>query len=183
MDIIREIDFMVLDYIREHLRSGFLDNIMPVITAFGNMGMFWVLVALIISAKSKYRRCSMTMMIGMIAGVLIGNFVVKNIIRRDRPCWINEIGNMLIEIPQDYSFPSGHTMSSFIAATILCYYDKKFAVPSFSVAILIAFSRMYLYVHFPTDIIGGALLGIGIAAMTVTMTNKYVFDRKSSVQQ
>lgn len=183
MDIIREIDFMVLDYIREHLRSGFLDNIMPVITAFGNMGMFWVVVALIISAKAKYRRCSITMMIGMIIGVVLGNFVVKNIIRRNRPCWINEVGGMLIEIPQDFSFPSGHTMSSFIAATILTYYDKKFAVPSFSVAILIAFSRMYLYVHFPTDILGGALLGVGIAFMTISLTNKYIFDRKKSLQQ
>ncbi|MDE5569918.1 MAG: phosphatase PAP2 family protein [Ruminococcus sp.] len=183
MDIIREIDFMVLEYIREHLRNGFLDNIMPVVTAFGNMGMFWVVVALIISAKRKYRKCSITMMIGMIMGVILGNFVVKNIVRRDRPCWINEIGDMLIANPQDFSFPSGHTMSSFIAATILFYYDKRLGVPSFGVALLIAFSRMYLYVHFPTDIIGGALLGVGIAIMTVSLTNRYIFDRKQTVQQ
>lgn len=183
MDIIREIDFMVLDYIREHLRNGFLDNIMPIVTSFGNMGMIWVVVALIISAKAKYRKCSITMMLGMIAGVILGNFVVKNIVRRERPCWINEIGDMLIANPQDFSFPSGHTMSSFIAATILCYYDKRLGIPSFSVAILIAFSRMYLYVHFPTDIIGGALLGVGIAIMTISLTNKYIFDRKKSVRQ
>ncbi len=183
MDIIREIDFMVLEYIREHLRNGFLDNIMPVVTAFGNMGMFWVVVALIISAKRKYRKCSITMMIGMIMGVILGNFVVKNIVRRDRPCWINEIGDMLIANPQDFSFPSGHTMSSFIAATILFYYDKRLGVPSFGVALLIAFSRMYLYVHFPTDIIGGAMLGVGIAIMTVSLTNRYIFDRKQIVQQ
>lgn len=183
MDIIREIDFMVLEYIREHLRNGFLDNIMPVVTAFGNMGMFWVVVALIISAKRKYRKCSITMMIGMILGVILGNFVVKNIVRRDRPCWINEIGDMLIANPQDFSFPSGHTMSSFIAATILFYYDKRLGVPSFGVALLIAFSRMYLYVHFPTDIIGGAMLGVGIAIMTVSLTNRYIFDRKKAVQQ
>lgn len=183
MDIIREIDFMVLEYIREHLRNGFLDNIMPVVTAFGNMGMFWVVVALIISAKRKYRKCSITMMIGMILGVILGNFVVKNIVRRDRPCWINEIGDMLIANPQDFSFPSGHTMSSFIAATILFYYDKRLGVPSFGVALLIAFSRMYLYVHFPTDIIGGAMLGVGIAIMTVSLTNRYIFDRTKTVQQ
>ena len=183
MDIIREIDFMVLEYIREHLRNGFLDNIMPVVTAFGNMGMFWVVVALIISAKRKYRKCSITMMIGMILGVILGNFVVKNIVRRDRPCWINEISDMLIANPQDFSFPSGHTMSSFIAATILFYYDKRLGVPSFGVALLIAFSRMYLYVHFPTDIIGGAMLGVGIAIMTVSLTNRYIFDRTKTVQQ
>ncbi|MCM1133311.1 MAG: phosphatase PAP2 family protein [Ruminococcus flavefaciens] len=182
MDVIREIDFLVLDYIREHMRSGFLDNIMPVITAFGNLGIFWVAVALIISAKAKYRKCSITMMIGMILGVVIGNFAVKNIIRRDRPCWINEIGNMLIDNPQDFSFPSGHTMSSFIAATILCYYDKKLGIPSFGIAILIAFSRLYLYVHFPTDIIGGALLGVGIAVMTISATNRYIFSKTTPAQ-
>ena len=180
MEIIREIDFIILDYIREHLRNGFFDNVMPIITTFGNLGIFWVVVALIISAKKKYRRCSVTMMIGMIIGVVLGNFIVKNIVRRERPCWINEIGDMLIAIPQDYSFPSGHTLSSFISATILTYYDKRFAVPSFSVAILIAFSRMYLYVHFPTDIMGGAVLGVGIAIMTISLSNKYIFDKNKN---
>ncbi|MDE6519127.1 MAG: phosphatase PAP2 family protein [Ruminococcus sp.] len=180
MDIIREIDFMVLDYVREHLRNGFLDNIMPIVTMCGDMGIFWVAVALIISAKKKYKQCSITMLIGMIVGVLIGNFVVKNIVQRDRPCWIIDIENMLIANPKDFSFPSGHTMSSFIASTILFYYDKKLGIPSFAVALLIAFSRLYLYVHFPTDIIGGALLGVAIAVMTISTTNKYIFKKEKT---
>ncbi|MDE5854201.1 MAG: phosphatase PAP2 family protein, partial [Ruminococcus sp.] len=73
MNIIQELDFMVLNYIREHLRNGFLDNIMPLITILGNMGIFWVVVALIISAKAKYRKCSITMLVGMVIGVIIGN--------------------------------------------------------------------------------------------------------------
>lgn len=183
MNIIQELDFMVLNYIRENLRSGFLDNIMPLVTMLGNMGIFWVAVALIISAKAKYRRCSITMLIGMVAGVVIGNLIIKNIIQRDRPCWINEIENMLIANPQDFSFPSGHTMSSFIAATILVHYDKRLGIPSFGVAILIAFSRLYLYVHFPSDIVGGALLGIAIAGMTISATDKYIFNRRKQAQQ
>ncbi len=177
MNIIHELDFMVLNYIREHLRNGFLDNIMPIVTMLGNMGIFWVAVALIISAKAKYRRCSITMLIGMIMGVIIGNLIIKNIIQRDRPCWINEIENMLIANPQDFSFPSGHTMSSFIASTILFHYDKRLGIPSFGIAMLIAFSRLYLYVHFPSDIIGGALLGIVIACMTISATDRYIFNR------
>ncbi|MDE7104513.1 MAG: phosphatase PAP2 family protein [Ruminococcus sp.] len=183
MNIIQELDFMVLNYIREHLRNGFLDNIMPLITILGNMGIFWVVVALIISAKAKYRKCSITMLVGMVIGVIIGNVIIKNIIQRDRPCWINEIEDMLISNPQDFSFPSGHTMSSFIAATILFHYDKRLGIPSFGVAILIAFSRLYLYVHFPSDIIGGALLGIVIAGMTISITDKYISDRQKQLQR
>lgn len=175
MDTIREIDFMVLDYIREHLQNGFLDRLMPIVTAFGDMGILWVAVAVVISAKSKYRKCSLTMLIGMILGVVIGNFALKNIIRRERPCWIVDLTSMLIENPDDFSFPSGHTMSSFIASTILMHYDKRLGIPAVGVSLLIAFSRMYLYVHFPTDVIGGALIGIGIAIMTISLTNKYVF--------
>ncbi len=174
----QEFELEILDFIREHIKNGFLDTVMPIVTMCGNLGIFWVAVALVISAKAKYRRCSITMLIGLIAGVLIGNLIVKNAVRRDRPCWIIEIQNMLIENPQDFSFPSGHTLSSFCAASILFYYDKRLGVPAFGAAVLIAFSRMYLYVHFPTDILGGALLGILIASLTVKVTNKYIFKCK-----
>jgi len=181
--ILQEFELEVLDFIREHMRNGFLDTVMPVVTMCGDLGIFWVAVALVISAKAKYRRCSITMLIGLIAGVLIGNLIVKNAVRRDRPCWIIEIQNMLIENPQDFSFPSGHTLSSFCAASILFYYDKRLGVPAFGVAVLIAFSRMYLYVHFPTDIVGGALLGILIACLTVKVTNKYIFKSKPPAEK
>ncbi len=174
----QEFELEILDFIREHIKNGFLDTVMPIVTMCGNLGIFWVAVALVISAKAKYRRCSITMLIGLIAGVLIGNLIVKNAVRRDRPCWIIEIQNMLIENPQDFSFPSGHTLSSFCAASILFYYDKRLGVPAFGAAVLIAFSRMYLYVHFPTDILGGALMGILIACLTVKVTNKYIFKSK-----
>ncbi len=174
----QEFELEVLDFIKDHIKNGFLDTVMPIITMCGNLGIFWVAVALIISAKAKYRRCSITMLIGLIAGVLIGNLFIKNAVRRDRPCWIIELQNMLIDNPQDFSFPSGHTLSSFCAAAILFYYDKRLGIPSFGIAALIAFSRMYLYVHFPTDIVGGALLGIVIACLTIKITDKYIFKSK-----
>ena len=174
----QEFELEVPDFIKDHIKNGFLDTVMPIITMCGNLGIFWVAVALIISAKAKYRRCSITMLIGLIAGVLIGNLFIKNAVRRDRPCWIIELQNMLIDNPQDFSFPSGHTLSSFCAAAILFYYDKRLGIPSFGIAALIAFSRMYLYVHFPTDIVGGALLGIVIACLTIKITDKYIFKSK-----
>lgn len=171
----QEFEIEILDYIQGNLKNGFLDTVMPFVTMCGNMGIFWVAIALIISAKAKYRRCSITMLIGLIVGVIIGNLIIKNAVQRDRPCWIVDVSDMLISNPQDFSFPSGHTLSSFCAASILFYYDKRLGVPSFAAAILIAFSRMYLYVHFPSDILGGAMLGVITAGITVKATNKYVF--------
>ncbi len=174
----QEIEFEILDFIRNNLRNGFLDAVMPAVTMCGNLGIFWVAVALVISAKAKYRKCSITMLIGLIIGVLIGNLLIKNAVQRDRPCWIVEIQDMLIANPQDFSFPSGHTLSSFCAASILCHYDKRLGIPSLGVAALIAFSRLYLYVHFPTDIVGGAVLGVMVACLSVNITEKYVFKQK-----
>lgn len=174
----QEFELEILDFVREHIRNGFLDTVMPIVTMCGNLGIFWVAMALVISAKAKYRRCSITMLIGLLLGVLIGNLAVKNMIQRDRPCWVNEIQDMLISNPQDFSFPSGHTLSSFCAATILCYYDKRLGIPSFGVALLIAFSRLYLYVHFPTDIVGGAIIGVLVACLTISGTNKFLFKEQ-----
>lgn len=81
----QEFEFEVLDFIRNNLKNGFLDTVMPMVTMCGNMGIFWVVIALIISAKAKYRKCSIAMLIGLILGVLIGNLIVKNAVQRDRP--------------------------------------------------------------------------------------------------
>lgn len=179
----QELEFEILDFIRNNVKNGFFDAVMPMVTACGNMGIIWVAVALVISAKAKYRKCSITMLIGLIVGVLVGNLIVKNAIQRDRPCWLVEVQDLLIANPQDFSFPSGHTLSSFCAAAILLHYDKRLGIPSFGVAILIAFSRLYLYVHFPTDIIGGAILGMIVAAFTIKTTEKYVFKGKNALAE
>lgn len=178
----QEFEFEVLDFIRNNLKNGFLDTVMPMVTMCGNMGIFWVVIALIISAKAKYRKCSIAMLIGLILGVLIGNLIVKNAVQRDRPSWIIEMENMLIANPQDFSFPSGHTLSSFCSATVLYHYNKKFGIPAFVMATLIAFSRLYLYVHFPTDIVGGAIMGVMVAVLSVNVTEKYIFKKKQTTE-
>ncbi len=178
----QEFEFEVLEFIRNNLKNGFLDTVMPMVTMCGNMGIFWVVAALVLSAKAKYRKCSIAMLIGLILGVLIGNFLVKNAVQRDRPCWIVEVENMLISNPQDFSFPSGHTLSSFCAATILFHYNKVLGIPAYVIASLIAFSRLYLYVHFPTDIAGGVVLGIMVAILSINVTEKYIFKQKPTAE-
>ena len=174
-DNIRKFDFTILDAIQENLRSSFMDELMPKITLLGDKGIFFILVAVAMLFFKPYRQCGISCLTGLMCGVIIGNLIVKNIVRRSRPCWINDTINMLIEIPKDYSFPSGHTLSSFIAATVIMHYDKRLGIPALVIACAIAFSRMYLYVHFPTDIFSGIVLGIAIGCGVVYFLDRYLF--------
>lgn len=108
----------------------------------------------------KYRRQGVILLAGLAVGVLVGNVCLKNLIARPRPCWLDDSVMMLISSPTDYSFPSGHTLSSVIGATVLTKTDRRFGWAAIPLAAVIAFSRLYLFVHFPSDILAGAILGV-----------------------
>ena len=145
---------------------------MPKITFLGNNGLLWIVLAGIFLVIKKYRKCGITLSFGLVCSLLIGNLLLKNIISRSRPCWINNDVDMLIAIPKDYSFPSGHTLCCFIAAVIIFSYDKRFGIPAFLVAAAVGFSRMYLYVHFPSDVLGGMIIGVLIGIISVLLMKK-----------
>ncbi len=159
----QQIEFQILDWIQNNLRCDFLDGFFKFVTALGDSGTIWIAAGLVLLFFKRYRRVGVTVLFGLLCGLVIGNLILKNVIARERPCWINEAVSLLIKVPTDYSFPSGHTLSSTIAATCMILYDKKIGIPACILAVLIAFSRLYLYVHFPTDILGAAILGIAIA--------------------
>lgn len=166
-------EFTILDFIQENMRCGFLDTVLPFISRLGNKGFIWILGAsLLIVFSNKYKKHGLLILAILLTGVIIGNLFLKNIVMRPRPCWINESVDMLTGIPKDYSFPSGHTLSSFGAATGFMYTDRRMGIFALVLALIIAFSRMYLYVHFPTDILGGMILGTGIALAEI-----YIFRR------
>lgn len=162
--MIQTVDFLILDLIQNKLRCKFLDSLMIKFSSLGQRRYNLELaISFLLICYKKYRQAGVLILVGLIMGVLIGNCLLKNIICRLRPCWINRAVSLLIPIPYDYSFPSCHTMSSFIAATVLLHTDIMFAYPAFLLASVIAFSRLYLYVHYPYDIIGGIALGTIIA--------------------
>lgn len=101
---------------------------------------------------------------GMLCGLALGNGILKNLVQRDRPCWIRSV-ELLIAMLEDYSFPLGHTLSSFIAATVLFQYNRKAGIAAYALAISIAFSRIYLYVHFPSDVLFAVAFGILIGIL------------------
>lgn len=152
-------DWAILHWIQDTLTSPTLDFLMPKITGLGNGGLIWILVALILIARKGYRRDGFILLIGLLIGLIVGNLFLKNLIVRQRPSWIDTLVKLLISNPRDYSFPSGHTLSSVIAATILTTTNKKFGYVAIPLAFLISFSRLYLYVHFPSDVLGASIIG------------------------
>ncbi|MBE7032302.1 MAG: phosphatase PAP2 family protein [Ruminococcaceae bacterium] len=157
-------ELWILNLIQDIFGCGFLDFLMPKITALGNAGIIWILVGLVLLCTKKYRRGGVFLLVGLLLGLIFGNVILKNLIARPRPCWIYDVP-LLIPNPTDFSFPSGHTLSSFISAFVLMRINRKFGIPALVLAILIAFSRMYLFVHFPTDILGGIVLAYAIYMM------------------
>ena len=156
------LDWSILHGLRALTTCPLMDFWMPKITALGNSGIIWVLAAVALLCTKKYRRYGVMLLVGLAAALLLGNLALKNLFARPRPCWLDESVPLLIARPSDYSFPSGHTMAGAIGATILTAADRRFGWAAIPLAVFIAFSRLYLYVHFPSDVLGGAVLGVGI---------------------
>ena len=117
---------------------------------------------------------------GLLLSLLVGNGILKPLVGRLRPFEIREGIELIIKAPGGYSFPSGHTVSSVVGATVLTRANKKFGYVAIPLAVLIAFSRMYLFVHFPTDILAGAVLGFAIGFAVVSVGNRLINKIKLS---
>lgn len=152
-------DLSVLEWIRENLYCAFLDAVMPVITFLGDGGWFWIAAAVVMLFFKRTRKTALMTGAALIFGLLICNLILKPAVARIRPYEVMEGIKLLIEKQSDFSFPSGHTTASFEAATVFMLRDKRFGIPALVLACIIALSRMYLYVHYPTDIIGGIVIG------------------------
>ncbi len=171
-EIIQPIDFQILDWIQAHLRCGWMDWLMPKITSLGAAGLIWIVLSILLLWRKGHRKCGVKMIVSLVLCLVIGLLLLKNIIARPRPCWINDGIAMLVAVPKDYSFPSGHTMSSISSAVLLFREDRKIGIPACILAVLIAFSRLYLYVHFPSDVFAGTVIGILLAVMADKLVDK-----------
>lgn len=177
MKTITDIDFIILNFLHEKLSCRFLDILMPIITFLGNVGMIWIVSALAFLFIKRYRKSAVMILCGIAFVAIIGNLLLKNLVARARPFSLNTAVNLLISAPIGYSFPSGHSMSSFTAAVILYHTDKRLGIPALILAFLIAFSRLYLYVHFPSDVIVGAVIGVLIGNMVWKVGNKITYSK------
>ena len=153
-------DLSIVNWIAAHLRCPFLDFLMPLITLLGEYGFIWIVICVVLLARKRTRRMGCACALSLLLAFICGEVVLKNIIRRARPfTHLSEL-TLLIPPPDSFSFPSGHTGSSFAAACSLTLSDRRNGWWAIPLAALIAFSRLYLSVHYPTDILAGALLGL-----------------------
>ena len=163
MKFIQSVDDLMLMFIQNNMHNGFLDWIMPIFTSLGNFGLIWFVIAVILLFYKDYRKYGLMIIASLILCGLIGNVGLKNIVGRLRPCDVNTSIKLLIARPTDFSFPSGHAMTSFAPAVVLMFMNKKIGSAALVLASIIAFSRLYLYVHYPSDVIAGALIGSMLA--------------------
>ncbi len=174
-------------HILQGIHHPVLDKIMVIISSLGNAGIIWIIFTILLLCFPKYRRCGITMAAALIIDVVICNLILKNLVARSRPCWVDQTISLLIDNPKDYSFPSGHTAAAFAAVIPFLYYHKREGIAALIFALTLAFSRMYLFVHYPTDILGGIIVGVaaGTAAIAI-MKNRYKnkkYSKPNSPQQ
>lgn len=165
-------EFAILDALQK-LHTPILTAVMKVITSLGDAGIIWILLALVLLLIPKTRKTGAVVAIALVLDLLLCNVLLKNLIARIRPYEVKTMVEILIRKPLDYSFPSGHTAASFAATSALFFEnnrDKRLWVSALVLAVLIAFSRLYFYVHYPTDVLGGAVIGMlcGYLAAKIT---------------
>lgn len=167
----------------QNIHTGLLDSIMVFITTLGNAGIIWIAIAIIFSFTKKYRACGIAMILALLLSFIFGNVILKNIFERPRPSWIDSSVVLLIKNPTDFSFPSGHSFASFAGATAIFMYHKKEGIAALILAGLIAFSRLYLFVHYPSDVILGSLFGIIAGVIAVMIVNKFISNKNINVNK
>lgn len=163
-------DLPILEWIQAHLASPMMDKIWPYVTLFGEGGIFWIAVALLLLLFPKTRKTGWSMGAALMLGVIVCNVIMKPMIARPRPydLQLAEFGKqitLLIKAQHDFSFPSGHTIACFEASGVLLIKDKRMGIPALILAILVSFSRLYLYVHYPTDVLFSVVAGLIFACL------------------
>ena len=157
----------------QKLHTPVLDKIMVFITNLGSAGIIWIILTVVCLIIPRTRKVDL----------ILCNGILKNLVARTRPCDVNKSIQLLIKRPWDYSFPSGHTAASFASVTALYLAgEKKLWKPALALGCVIAFSRMYLYVHYPTDILGGVIIGILSGVLGYKIIRRILKNRQTYIQ-
>ncbi|SMC61750.1 undecaprenyl-diphosphatase [Oscillospiraceae bacterium] len=167
-----------LDRLHDALYSPFMDKAMVTVTSTGNLGLIWIFTAVILLVSGRQdderSRIGYGILIALLLSIMIGNLLIKNIAKRNRP-FFHKNYKLLIKQPWDYSFPSGHTLASFAAATVFFYMNPNVGIVALLYAFLIALSRLYLRVHFFTDVFFSMALGVGLGVLAMTLYDTRFF--------
>ena len=152
-------EFQILDWLQT-IHMPVLDKIMIVASSLASGGIIWVCLAVLLLLVPKTRKLGLVLAAGLLIEFICCNLILKPLVARTRPYDINTGVKLIVGAPRDYSFPSGHSGISFAAVGSLFFAKSRLWIPSLILAVIIAFSRLYLYVHYPTDVVTGMVLGI-----------------------
>lgn len=183
MYMIQNLDNSILQFIQINMRSSIGDKIMTLVTYLGNGGAIWIIIGLALLISKRNRKHAFMIITVLILCFLIGNLGLKHLVARTRPFdVIPLLGGLIITPPTDFSFPSGHTMCSFAASIVIFYMNKRIGILALILSSFIGFSRLYLYVHYPSDVFGGMIIGILIGILTIIMFKKMENKEKKYVE-
>ncbi len=157
------LDWKILFFIQNSIRNSVLDIIVPFYTKLGNSGMLSIVTGVMLLLFKKTRKCGIAILLALLGGLLIVNWTIKPIVARPRPCHYYPELLQLVGQPSEFSFPSGHTVSAFAAAVPLYRYHKKAGIVGMILAAFMGLSRLYVFVHFPTDVFMGFVIGSAIS--------------------
>lgn len=168
-EMITEADLNILDMIQDRTRSGFGDIFFSYITEFGDGGILWILIAAMMLFTKRTRTAGIVLLFALAFTSSFGVLVLKPAVSRLRPFVLTEFVNVFITPPGGFSFPSGHTITSAAAAVCVYKADRRAGIAAIITASLVAYSRMYFYVHYPTDILAGLIIGTAAAAVMMRL--------------
>ena len=174
-------EFTILDALQA-LRCPVLDALAVFFDAAGAHGERWIAFTAVLLAFRRTRKAGFAMALALCLYMVSGHFILKPLFARPRPCDIRPEMLTLVARPHGWSFPSGHTASGFAAAFALWFQNRRLGVPALVLAAFIGFTRLYLYVHFPTDILGGIALGLAAGALGSLLADK-VSNRLSNCKE
>lgn len=175
MELIQGLDRGIILFVNEYLIFEPINSMMAFISWLGNKGFIWILFGILLIVLGKEnRKWGFLLLVSLGITALLGNVLLKPLVARTRPYDALDIA-IVIERLKDFSFPSGHTAAAFSAAVILLAMNQKLGIVMVIFAVLMGLSRIYLMVHYPSDVLAGALLGAGVSAAVL-----YCYKKKRS---
>ena len=168
-----EFEIKILDFIQQTAGCKALDFLMPIVSVFGDYGIVCIALSLVLIIIPKTRKMGLQSGLALLIGLIVCNIILKPLVFRPRPYFVNTDFVPIVEQLKDGSFPSGHALALFETSTVFMIRDKRFGIPSIIVAFAVAFSRLYLYMHYPSDVLAGTVIGIGIGFLSVWIVNKF----------